>query len=87
MTEVTDPIDKETDDWRSCIVTPEQRLERLLGLELKLAERFRLKGPPEVIRYRLIAMDARGDLVEDELVADWQGELSAYIQELLWKHR
>jgi hypothetical protein len=60
------------EDEESCVVTPEMMAKRLRGIERKLAERLGIEGTFEgSIRQALVARDRAGELVEDELVADW----------------
>ena len=69
----------EEDDLTDCFVTPEQTREELEDLESQLAQIYHLEGSIEEIRQQLISLDLTGQLVEDELVADWHGAYASFL--------
>lgn len=58
-----------------CSKTFDQIRDDLERIEMELAQRFQIRRN---IRRTLMAMDIRGDLLEDRLVADWHEAHSIY---------
>jgi hypothetical protein len=67
------------EDLTDCFVTPEQTREELEELESQLARIYKLEGSVEEIRQQLISLNLAGQLVEDELVADWHGAYASFL--------
>jgi len=59
------------------VVTYERAKAELEAIEAKLAARYGLSGN---VRSQLIEKDMANDLHEDEVVADWHGAFSWYLQ-------
>jgi hypothetical protein len=70
------------DDLQDCAVTFDEIRDELEDIERALARRFGIRGA--AVRRRLIEMDDDGQLVEDDLVADWHEAYSSY---LAWARR
>jgi hypothetical protein len=70
-------LDLNLDDFADCVETYEQAKAKLEDVEDKLAQNLKLRR--QTVRRELIAMDRRGELVEDELVALWHDLYSSYV--------
>lgn len=70
-------LDLNLDDFADCVETYEQAKAKLEDVEDKLAQSLKLRR--QTVRRELIAMDRRGELVEDELVALWHDLYSSYV--------
>lgn len=70
-------LDLDLRDLADCVETYEQAKARLEEVEDQLARRLGLGR--RLIRRELIALDRRGELVEDELVALWHELHSNYV--------
>ncbi len=59
--------------------TPEGTEAKLITLEQKLAERLGLTGDVGAIRAEIIRRIKSNELVEDELVSEWNSEYSSHL--------
>lgn len=64
-----------------CIQHVDLNLARLQAIEAQLAERLGLI-PNFNIREQLVVLDLGGQLIEDELVADWHEAYSSYLDDI-----
>ena len=62
-------------DDTTCVETYERTKERLEEIERQLGDRL---GFRKHIRRELLALDRKGQLIEDELVADWYDAYASY---------
>ena len=62
-----------------CIKRVDQTIARLQAIEAKLAKRL---GLVSNIRDQLLELAKSGQLIEDELVADWHDAYSSYLNEV-----
>ena len=69
-------LNEAANDIAECAVTYEDTVNALREIEDKIAKKLNLKGYD--IRNQLLQLDADGELVEDELVADWHDQYASY---------
>lgn len=63
-----------------CIQTYQMMYDALIAVEQKLATRFKFDtNDHQLIRQKLIEMDKKNELVEDEVVADWHDLYSSFV--------
>jgi hypothetical protein len=73
--------EKETLDI-GCIETFESVRGRLRDIEGRIAVKLNLRS--KNVRYQIIDLDRRGELGENELIADWHDLYASYCEWLRW---
>lgn len=75
-------MENDPDDIFGCIRTLDQDFTNLLEIELELKERLAIDCHDSDIRAKLIELDKKNELIEDEYVMKWHDAFASYKAEL-----